>query len=607
MAFEGSTISKLQKDEVLRERNFSAFASRYGVRPVIDAAEDSRYAMGEAKNGEPVLYIIGAAGGASLRLNSSYDPSYESKKLAEKLEVPTRRTTVALLGFSNGVYLCTLIERYRPDTMFFVYEPEESLFSFVCAFIDLTDIILHNRVNLFINENQHKVMADAMIRDLATYKPETISVVTPFYSENEEYKHICHELEAIMASANDFQKGRARNALLCRMYAWNHVQNNMLITELKDKLPEDIPAIIVSAGPSLNKNVDVLKEIKGHALIMCTDRALSVLDKHGIVPDVIVTMDAEKSPDYLKAEIARKAYLLCSYQTNSETQKLFDGRCIYFHTLAYEQELIGKKAGESVPDMGGNVAGGSFIICEMLGIKKIILIGQDLAFTDGRHHADDIEDGNPNIVRRMVPGIDGSMVETNEMWISFRDFFERQIGLNPDITVIDATEGGARIEGTEIMSLKAVSELLSDKEFDVQGMFHDLTKAQTDDEHNKSEDIIHGWIDDLGMIERNAKELTDICAQLLKAAKYHDINEPRYSKKKKRLSDLKLQIHRSMVYSLLEDFWIEDQYSIPDMVLFMRNNEEAIPVLESSRNFYEKLPEDCVSLKESLIESTKNL
>ncbi|WP_026671008.1 motility associated factor glycosyltransferase family protein [Butyrivibrio sp. AE3006] len=596
-------ISKLRKDEGIRELNFSAFEARYGVRPKIDPGEDNKYLMDTARNGEPVLQIRGVLNGADLRLNSSYDPSYEAGRLADKQEVPKRRTTIALMGFGNGIYLRKLIDKFRLDTMFFVYEPEESLFSFVCAFIDITDIIRHNRVEFFINNEQHKAMADRMIKDLGSFKPETICLFSPFYSNNAEFDHICHELEAAMASAGDFQRERSRTALKCRMYAWNHMRNNMLLTELKGRLPSDITAIIVSAGPSLNKNVEELKKVKGHGFIMCTDRALSVLDKHGIEPDVIVSMDAEKSPDYLRADVSKNAYLLCSYQTNSETQKIFDGRCIYFHTLRYERTLFGEKAGTSVADLGGNVAGGCFVICQLLGIKNIVLIGQDLAFTGGRHHADDKDEGNPDIKKRLVPGIDGNPVETNEMWIGFRDFFERQIGMNPQLNVIDATEGGAKIEGTGIMKFSEVADILKDKTFDPKAVFDGMNKAQTDEEYTRMREIIKSWIDDLDMISKNAGALSEICSQLLKAAKYHDINDLKYSKKKKMLSDLKIEIHRTVAYSMLEHCWVRDQYSIPDMVLFLRNNEEAIPVLDSAMKFYEALPEDCRSLKKCLEES----
>jgi len=603
MTFEGREINELYKDENLRKKNFDAFEERYGIRPEIDRYEDKKYRIATAKDGEPVLYVNGALPTGDLRLNSLYSPTYEAVKWAEKQSVPTRRTSIALMGFSTGVYLRALMDRFRPDTVFFVLEPDEALFSYVCAFADITDIISHIRIRLFVTEHQRKTMSSAMLADLATYRPETRGILTPFYSDSNEFSHICHELESAMASGNDFQKGRGRIALLCRMYAWNHMQSAYTLPELKKNVDEKMPAVIVAAGPSLNKNVEELKKIKGHAFIVCTDRALSVLDKHDIVPDVVISMDAEKSPDYLDVKVAKNTYLLCSYQTNIETQKLFEGRCIFFHALRYEIELIGEHVGRQIPDHGGNVAGAAFIVCETLGIKKVILIGQDLAFTGGKHHADDKEEGNPDITRVMVEGVDGKPVETNEMWISFRDFYEREINLHPEIDVIDATEGGAKIQGTRIMALSNVVKEISDSEYDFSNVFNDMKKAQSLEEQQITKEKIKEWADDLNFISGNSKELEIICSQLLKAAKYHDINDDKYSKKRRKLGELKLQIHKKMVYSLLEDFWIRDLYSIPDMVLFLRTNEEAIPVLESAEKFYKNLPDDCESLKNEMIKS----
>ncbi len=603
MTFEGRVINELYKDENLRKKNFDVFEKRYGIRPQIDNDEEEKYRIETAKNGEPVLYVNGALSTGDLRLNSSYSPSYEAEVWAKRQDVPTRRTTIALMGFSTGVYLRTLMDRFRPDTIFFVYEPDESLFSYICAFADFTDIISHIRIRLFVTEYQRKIMSSEMLSDLATFRPETRGIFTPFYADNEEFAHICHELESSMASGNDFQRERGRTALICRMYAWNHMDNAYMLPELKKNMRKNIPAVIVAAGPSLNKNVESLKKLKGHAFIICTDRALSVLNKHEIVPDVIISMDAEKSPDYLNVKVAQNAYLLCSYQTNIETQKLFDGKCIYFHALRYEKELIGEHVGDQIPDHGGNVAGAAFVVCESLGIKKVILIGQDLAFTDGKHHADDKEEGNPDITRTIVEGIDGNPVETNEMWISFRDFYEREINLHLDMDVIDATEGGAKIQGTRVVTLSEAISEVQNEEYDFSGIFNDLKKAQSKEEQLVTKERIKGWIRDLDMIAANGKELEVICGQLLKASKYHDINDDKYSKKKRKLGELKLQIHKKMVYSLMEDFWIRDLYSIPDLVLFLRTNEEAISVLESAEKFYKVLPEDCESLKTEMKKS----
>ncbi|WP_373845633.1 6-hydroxymethylpterin diphosphokinase MptE-like protein, partial [Clostridium sp.] len=56
---------------------------------------------------------------------------------------------------------------------------------------------------------------------------------------------------------------------------------------VKDKY-KDIPAIIVSAGPSLDKNISELKRAEGKALIIATDAVLTTLKNHGIVPDAVV-------------------------------------------------------------------------------------------------------------------------------------------------------------------------------------------------------------------------------------------------------------------------------------------------------------------------------
>ncbi|WP_022761390.1 motility associated factor glycosyltransferase family protein [Butyrivibrio sp. AD3002] len=603
MTFEGKEINELHKDENLRNKNFDAFEKRYNIRPKVDPTEDKMYRIETSYDGQPVLFINGALSGGDLRINSIYSPSYEATRWAQKLEVPNRRTTTIIMGFSTGIYLRMLLDRYRPDTTFFVYEPNEALFSYVCAYADFTDIISHVRINWFITEYQINSMTNALLSEAITYRSETEKIVTPFYREDEFFKNVSHQLEAAMATSSDFQERTAREALRCRMYAWNHMDKSYVLPQLRARIKPGVAAVIVSAGPSLNKNVEVLKKIKGHAFIICTDRAASILAEHDIKPDIIITMDAGKSSNYLKIDVYNDTYLLCSYQTNSETQKLFEGRCVFFHALKYEQELIGDIVGEQDFDHGGNVAGAAYVVCRNLGIKRIILVGQDLAFIDGKHHADDKEEGIPNIERKYVEGSIEDKVETNEAWIAFRDFFERQIAMDPDISVIDATEGGAKIHGAGVKDLDEVADELSRDIFDCGKLFENLEYTQTLEEKEKTVEIIRQWICDLDEISDISKKLEAICSQLIKACKYHDINDAEYSRKRKQLGECKLKIHKKCVYELMEHLWIKDIYSIPEFVLFIRNNEEALPVLENARTFYSNLPEDCKSLKQELIAS----
>ena len=169
----------ISKSEDLREKNFTAFEKVYGFKPQIDPNEDNNYRMGMSKNGMPILFIRGAAAGADLRMNSEYDPVYEASRWAEKFEFKNRRSTVALLGFGTGYHLSALAEKMRPDTMFYIFEPQEDLFSFVCAYEDLTGIIGNNRVRIFVSKEQHGLYVNETMMDVVTYNSETEAISTP--------------------------------------------------------------------------------------------------------------------------------------------------------------------------------------------------------------------------------------------------------------------------------------------------------------------------------------------------------------------------------------------------------------------------------------------
>ena len=598
--------NELQINEELRKKNLDLFEAIYKQRPEIDPDENKKYRMERAASGEPILYIKNALPTGDIRMNSLYDPVYEAERWADKQGVLRRKTTFCLLGFSTGVFLRALKNAVRPDTVVVMYEPEEGLFSFVCGFVDITDLLVdYGHLVFLVTDRQRSLVQDSIIDVATADRPDLKKLITPFYSDNKEFSDACYTVSILIEGNKNYQFERARDALKCRVYSWNHLRSNYILPDLRKRLPNGIPAVIVSAGPSLSKNVEVLKKIKGHALIVCVDRAVSVLEEHGIIPDIVGSLDAQKDPGYMEAEVTKNAYLMCSMQVNYKAQKMFDGRCIYYHALKYENELMGEKVEADINgvDQGGNVAGGSFFACQRLGIKTIILIGQDMAYIDGRHHADSKTEGAPTGLRVQAEDIYGNMIETREMWLSFRDFFERQIKQFPDIRVIDATEGGLLIHGSEIMTLEEVAEKVCTKEYDLDEIFRGLPKAQNQEEYEAMMKKLHQWIDDFDMISEHSKEITTICEQLLKVSKYQDITDPKYMKKIKRLDALRLDLYKTYSNALMEDYWIEDMFSIPEITFMLRNNEEAQIVFQTAVNYYSKLPENCAGIKQILLDA----
>ena len=380
------------------------------------------------------------------------------------------------------------------------------------------------------------------------------------------------------------------------------LDTNSTLFYLLDRLPKDLPVIVVAAGPSLNKNVDKLTEVQDRALIACTDRAVGALVKHGIRPHLIVTVDISKDTDYIRFDSMSDVPVMASFQIDPNTLEYADGRIIFFHAIYLEGELPGLKGkiiGQG--DLGGNVATATYVTFAQAGFKNVILIGQDLAMLGNKHHADDNAEGEFESGEFIeVEGIDGGTVRSHLDWVSFRDQYEQFIKGMPDTHCIDATEGGALIHGSEVMTLQAAIERYCTVEYDIQRMLSDLPRAQTPEQHAETMAMLSGWADDLDRFIETGAEIKELLEQLLKVARYNDITDRKHAKKLNRLDELRKSLLDHELYAVLKDHWIRLRSTVPDRSYMLRNNEEAIPVLEHAIAFYEELPDNCKSLQEAI-------
>ncbi|SEM24532.1 Uncharacterized conserved protein [Butyrivibrio sp. ob235] len=591
----------LNQNEELRQKNFAAYESRYGVHLYAGSDESEKYHIRKSKDGELVIYRR-VNEDRYVRMNSQYSPSYEAKKWEEGIAYSHKRTSVALYGFSTGIFLNVLRKKFRSDTHFFVYELFTDLFTCVCAYIDLTEIILDSNVCIYITDDQKDDYFNDIQNDIFQFNSELMDIITPSYPIDQVFENTCYTLKENRNTAKNYIRKVGRTALKARLYAWNHMKFGYLFPDFVKILPEGIPAVIVSAGPSLEKNVEELKRIKGHALIICTDRAVGVLDKHNIVPDLIVSVDAIKSVDFLKYHIAENVPLLASYQVSIDAQKLFKNRIIYFQGLVYEYGLIGEQSGATVSgiDYGGNVAGAAFCACMEMGIRTIVLIGQDLAYLDGRHHADSENGDEKDMDIRMVPGIDGRDVSTNDMWISFKIFFEEEIRKHPEIRVIDATEGGALIKGTEIKKLKVIADEFITNAFQLENGIKKIKKAQSHEEYLKTRSMLEVWLKVLDIFVTNAEEIVDICKVVLESCENSDISDTCNQKLLKHLSELRENIYSSVVNFMMEEFWIQNIDMIPEHDFIYVNNGDAIASIRMIKDYFIHFQDDCITLKEAI-------
>lgn len=240
------------------------------------------------------------------------------------------------------------------------------------------------------------------------------------------------------------------------------------------------PAVVVSAGPSLSKNIHLLEKVKDKWIIIALDATYEKLFSMGIEPDFIVTKERDlatykaffedKNLDFEIPLIAQSlSYPEIIRNYNGPKTFMFKSDVYWDRYLAKEISRIAKVL-VFLGISAASVANMAYTVAFALGCNPIILIGQDLAYSeDGRTHADGTApakkvDLNKESDILWIDGINGEKVPTNFTWYQFLKSFENQINLakSKGVETYDCTEGGALIRGTKIKTLKEAIEEINE-------------------------------------------------------------------------------------------------------------------------------------------------
>ncbi|EAI7536277.1 motility associated factor glycosyltransferase family protein [Campylobacter jejuni] len=234
-------------------------------------------------------------------------------------------------------------------------------------------------------------------------------------------------------------------------------------------------AIIVSTGPSLTKQLPLLKKYANKATIFCADSSYPILAKHGIKPDYVCMLErTEITAEFFNhdfGEFDKDVLFVCAgvvhpkaieYLKGRNRKYLITPRYLYFPIyikLKYFDFLYNTPS----------VAHMSYFLSVLLNHKNIIFIGQDLAYAEnGNSHPDDYQN-SANYENQMYEHIlteaygGKKEIKTHEVWIFFKQILEAMI-IKYHITTYNCTEGGARIEGTIEKPFLWACENLLDKD-----------------------------------------------------------------------------------------------------------------------------------------------
>lgn len=425
-----------------------------------------------AKNGMPTARVH-LPGKRSLLLHSIYDPLREAQNFVSGAHFQDAKVII-LLGVGLGYHLAEVVRQAPAEAKILAIEKHSCLIEWVRQnFKDLP----WPRITLTAGEEDIKSFISTCQEDLSAQNLVILEHPPSFRLDQDYYLNMRNKIrDYISLLAIELNTARALGHSVHRNLLKNFPQviQDPGINILKDVFKKR-PAVIIAAGPSLAKNIELLAYAKNRGVLICVGTALKALQKKDIDPDLVVTLDPMLANYRLFENMTpTRAFLCYEPQTYPDILSLFPNRRFVFDSLCsylglWLRSLYGAK-GEVEP--GGSVAVAAFGIACLIGADPIIFVGQDLAYTDGYTHArGTFYDGKKATIEGhhvfKVPAIGGGMVYTSRTLHSFLLHFEELFKKHSDRLIIDATEGGAVKRGTQIMSFKEALNKYFQKEFPV--------------------------------------------------------------------------------------------------------------------------------------------
>lgn len=612
--------SILEKNLEAMEKWYPAFADLIWEE---HETEDPTNVMVETSwDGETIFRI--EQDGRQLYLGGKRNAKEPIQIWSERVGEIHKYAPVFLFGVGSAAYLKAIIEKSSKEVNVVVYEPSIHIFMAMLENIDISKEI-EDRPIAFVVKGLNEEEFEPVMRGVMTLENMSflIEEIHPnyrgFFLEDilEKVKKVQRLVESEMVQFNTQKKlsmNMAQNILRNMKYVCEGYHTKLLLNAVSNK----DAAILVAAGPSLNKNIQMLKKAKNRLFILAVDTAVKPLVKAGIKPDAFITIDAKKDLDLVEIDgaetipVIAPATALYKIMDRQKAKKIFyyDG---YF--LPYSIYFINDKV---FPDVstGGSVACSGFSLLHKLGYETIILVGQDLAFTDNKSHADGtFEDKMPTMDTEGMEMVKGNYVDKIPTRMDFRIFlnwFQEYIHdikeANPNIRVVNATAGGAYIEGTEIRALDDIIEEVCKnvpEEINFTERIEALKSEFTEEEHKKAVDYLKNVPKDFEDMLKDAKELEKAYQKLGKIGKSGTVEKKGCLKQLKKIKKITTKIEESEEYQLIltcipiADYIIRSEYYFEGDTIAKETEEIA-----RKGKLYCEVLEECITLLKGLSEET---
>ncbi len=439
----------------------------------IDKATEYEVYEEISKDNKKIIRIL--TEGKSIYLGSKYSVQRDIDTIKDFI-LDNRDKHSIIIGLGAGEYIKEIEPFIKEDNKLIIIEP---------------NIKVYNKY-IYGKENKYEniaiiSMTDEYLKYLEMYIG-SIALKSFVVHEYSNYRNVypeeVHKIYELIRSVTRRRViNRNTNIFFSKIWFESTISNLKYLSKSKNIVNmknaySGKPAVIVSAGPSLSKNISQLKQFEDKAVIFIGGRTWRTLKEEGIKADFLSIVDAHELSYELVDEVINKEEitLVHSEILPNKVLELHKGNRVFY---PYAPWINGIVESPNYTFTHSSVAHTCTKLAMYMGCNPIIFVGQDLAYTDNKVHAENAEfvqekyKDKEDITKvadnfsPYVEDIHGNKVRTSMTLNFFREEFEEIIKENPQIEFINSTEGGANIKGTQIkkfMDNKAMFDNVIDKD-----------------------------------------------------------------------------------------------------------------------------------------------
>lgn len=459
----------LANNKRLIEKNFKSILDKINYTDESKTCSDIVF----EKNSGMVPTVFIKEVNRKVYLHSKYNPYKEAERIIEHIESIGNYDYVVFFGFGLGYHVEYFINKY-PYIPFSIFEPKFDVFRICLESRDISflekssfDSFYFPNIESASEKNLEEFLSDLNCNILVI---PLVSYETAFPEEYCNFYQMFGQYFISTAILDNTKKNNEKLHTVNTLKNFNFIINTPNILRQSNASFKGKPGIIVSAGPSLEYEIENLRYIKENnlAYIFSAGSAINTLLDEKIFPHACWSIDPKESSQIVYKKMIsmgiKSIPLIFGTTTGSEVVRSYPGSLYHFITskdLVTPYYLGSDINTEEIVDTASSVAVVTLLALHRLGFSPIILVGQNLAYNDQRYYANGIDyNQGSDIIENehfehlyKVQSVDGSYIYSDEALNCFRKDMEHYIRHYKIDNVINTTRNGAAIKGTTYMSM----------------------------------------------------------------------------------------------------------------------------------------------------------